>query len=88
MKCPKCWSDKAYLRSCPAWQRWVYALLLLRPMACRHCFHEFVTLWFFTWGKRVHPPRLRIVRDQISAPSQAELHLASRRNRPPRADAA
>ena len=35
--------------------------LLLVPMQCRHCFHQFLLPWFLTWGKEITPtPRLRI----------------------------
>ncbi|MBN1910469.1 MAG: hypothetical protein JW818_12065 [Pirellulales bacterium] len=61
MKCPVCWADKAFVREVPGWKSWLFSGLLLVPMQCRHCFHQFLLPWFMTWGKEITPtPRLRI----------------------------
>jgi len=60
MRCPRCWADKVYARRIPAWKRVALACLLVRPMKCHHCYHEFVVPWLLTLGKQVTPPRLRI----------------------------
>ncbi|MGQ9574451.1 MAG: hypothetical protein ACUVUC_03970 [Thermoguttaceae bacterium] len=60
MKCPRCWTQKAYVRRIAGWKGVVLACLLLRPMRCHHCYHKFVVPWFMTWGRQVSPPRLRI----------------------------
>jgi|GEM_PF-4373374 len=60
MKCPRCWSDKAYLRRVPPWKRFLLGCLFLTPMRCQHCYHKFVVVWFSTIGKVVEPPQLRI----------------------------
>ncbi len=59
MKCPRCWTDRAYVRPERGWRRLVTTLLLVRPMRCHHCFHTFYRLWLQTIGQRVLPP-LRI----------------------------
>lgn len=60
MKCPRCWSDRAYLRRVTPWKRFFLGCLLLVPLRCQHCYHEFNVLWFSTIGKVVEAPRLRI----------------------------
>ena len=56
MKCPLCWSDKAYLRKISGWRGLLLDCLLMQPMKCHHCYHRFVVFWFKTIGKRVKPP--------------------------------
>jgi len=60
MKCPKCWTEKAYLRQVVGWQKVALNCLLLRPMKCRHCYHKFVVSWFATLGQQIHAPELKI----------------------------
>jgi hypothetical protein len=60
MKCPRCWTDKGYLRRVSWWKQLALICLLLRPMKCHHCYHKFVVPWLLTLGKQVTPPRLRI----------------------------
>lgn len=100
MKCPRCWSEKAYTHRATGWRRLVLPCLLLVPMKCHHCYEEFTVPWFSTFGKRVTPPTLRAVRS--AAPvrqSYAARHYAasqqrtcsasaSQRNEPPQAKAA
>ena len=59
MKCPRCWTEKAYLRHVPGWKGVALACLLLRPLKCHHCYHKFVAWWFRTVGQQLHPPVLR-----------------------------
>jgi hypothetical protein len=101
MKCPRCWTQKAYLRKVPGWRGILLACLLLQPMKCLHCRHKFVTSWFFTLGKQVRPPKLRIAPiSRQTGPSYAAQHhaaarfthpqgpLAQAESHPERADAA
>jgi hypothetical protein len=75
MKCPRCWAEKAYLRPLPAWKMALLSCLLLVPLKCQHCFHKFTVFWFFTWGKKIDPPRLKIIPiDQGGGPSVAAQH--------------
>ena len=61
MRCPCCWSDKAYVRRVGIGTRILLSCCLLIPVRCRHCCHKFVVLWFSTIGKNLQPPtRLRI----------------------------
>lgn len=60
MKCRYCWSDKAYLRNVPGWRGFLFSCALLVPLRCHHCYEKSVVSWFFTIGKQMHPPRLRI----------------------------
>ena len=60
MKCPRCWTDKAYLRRYRGWLEPLLACLAFRPMKCTYCYHTFVVHWFFTVGQRVDPPILRV----------------------------
>lgn len=61
MKCPRCWAEKAYLRQVKGWKGVLLACLLLVPLKCNHCYHRFVVSRFFTIGKQVTPPPLRIM---------------------------
>jgi hypothetical protein len=56
MKCPVCWSEKAYRREVHNWLDVLSWCLLLAPFQCRHCFHKFHVLWFLTLGEVVRPP--------------------------------
>lgn len=56
MKCRRCWSDKAYLRTVPGWRGLLLRCLLLAPMRCHHCYEKFTVPWILTLGKQVHPP--------------------------------
>lgn len=77
MKCPRCWSDKAYVQKATGWRRLIYPCLLLVPLRCHHCYEEFVVSWFQTLGKQVTPPRLRMVGSGMPArPSYAARHFA------------
>ncbi len=60
MKCPRCWSDKAYRRKVSVWEQFLLGCLFLVPMRCQHCYYKFSMLWFFTLGKVIEPPPLRI----------------------------
>lgn len=62
MKCPRCWTDKAYLRTSRGWLEALLGCLAFRPMRCTHCFHTFMVHWLFTIGQRVDPPVLRVTR--------------------------
>ena len=58
MKCPACWSEKAYLRNSSGIHGLLVDLFLLSPLKCHHCYHKFSVLWFMTLGKEIHPPKL------------------------------
>jgi hypothetical protein len=78
MKCPICWTNKAYVREIRGWKGLVMACLLLRPMKCHHCHHKYVTSWLLTLGKQTVPPKLRIAPISRNAgPSYAAQHLAA-----------
>jgi len=94
MKCPLCWTEKAYLRPVSRWKRLTLGCLLLRPMKCQHCYHKFNVFWLWTIGKRVLAPQLRIYRPPDSASQTiAARHAATQGDSPSptrtsRADAA
>ena len=53
MKCPACWTEKAYVREVEGWKGVLLAWLLLRPMQCHHCYHKFTVHWISTLGKQI-----------------------------------
>ncbi len=53
MKCPHCWCEKVYLREVEGWKEVLLKLLLLRPMHCKHCYHNFTVLWISALGKKI-----------------------------------
>jgi len=63
MKCPRCWSEKAYLHRFQGWKGVVWGLLAFRPMKCDHCYHKFAVHWLFTLGRQVTPKTLPIGQD-------------------------
>lgn len=56
MKCPRCWSPKAYRNPAKGWKGLLWSCLLLVPMKCHHCYHKFVVFWFATFGQTISPP--------------------------------
>ncbi len=56
MKCPKCWTEKAYRHQRRGWPATLMACVLLIPMKCHHCYHKFYASWFSTLGQQVQPP--------------------------------
>jgi hypothetical protein len=81
MKCPRCWTDKAYIRRTSGFQRLMLKCTLLVPMKCQHCYHKFTVSWFSTIGKQLCPPVLRIAPiTRGSRPSYAARHYAATRN--------
>ena len=78
MKCPRCWSEKAYVQKVTGWRSLLLPCLLLVPMRCHHCFEEFAISWFKTWGQQLTPPPLRTVGTMPPArPSYAARHYAA-----------
>jgi hypothetical protein len=77
MKCPVCWSNKAYYRQPRGWIDRLPRLLLLVPLKCHHCFHKFHVPWFLTWGKELEPPVMRQASDAPTRPSVAQRHFAT-----------
>ena len=71
MKCPACWTEKAYRRQCSGWKGKLLAAALLLPMKCHHCYHRFYAFRLFAIGKRLHPPTLRISPVSLEAPGPA-----------------
>ena len=55
MKCPKCWTDKAYRRRIKGLKGHLLRLILIVPLRCHHCYHKFHVPWFFTIGKETTP---------------------------------
>ena len=81
MKCPRCWTEKAYVRPVSPVKRFLFSIALLVPMKCQHCYHKFTTWWFFTIGKQIEPPVLRIApASRQPGPSYAAKHYAATRN--------
>ena len=66
MKCPACWTEKAYVREVEGWKGVLLAWLLLRPMQCHHCYHEFTVFWLSTLGKQI-----RRIKEKTSSPATA-----------------
>jgi hypothetical protein len=82
MKCPRCWTEKAYVRPVGTVKSALLACLLLVPMKCQHCYHKFTILRLFTIGKQVRPPRLRIAPiSREAGPTLAARHYAAMRKR-------
>jgi hypothetical protein len=82
MKCPRCWTEKAYVRPVGRAKSTLLSCLMLVPMKCRHCYHTFTILWFFTIGKQVNPPVLRIAPiSREAGPTLAARHFAATRQR-------
>ena len=80
MKCPRCWTEKAYVRPVGTLKGALLSCLLLFPMKCRHCYHKFTVHWLSTIGKQIHAPVLRIApitRD--AGPTLAARHYAATR---------
>lgn len=78
MKCPACWTEKAYRRQSTGWKAKVLAAALLLPMKCHHCYHRFYAFRLFAIGKRLHPPPLRISPATLHAPIPATPTTARR----------
>lgn len=57
MKCPQCWTEKAYRHPQQGWKAGILKCLGLVSMKCHHCYHKFHTLWLATLGQTVLPPR-------------------------------
>ena len=56
MKCPACWAEKAFVRQVDGWKGAVLRCLLVVPMKCHHCYHDFYIPWIMTIGKQITPP--------------------------------
>jgi hypothetical protein len=56
MRCPCCWSNKAYVRQVTPGKRLLLSCLLLVPLRCQDCYHKFVVLWFSTIGQHTRQP--------------------------------
>jgi hypothetical protein len=82
MKCPRCWTEKAYVRPVGTMKSALLTCLLLVPMKCRHCYHKFTISWLFTIGKQIHAPVLRIAPiSRDAGPTVAARHYAATRQR-------
>jgi len=82
MKCPRCWTDKAYVRTVGGSQQLLLRCALRVPMKCQHCYHKFTVSWFATIGQQIRPPTLRIAPiTRGSRPSYAARHFAATQNR-------
>lgn len=58
MKCPVCWSEKAYQRRTLELKDQVLSMFFMVPMRCHHCFHRF------------YISRLRAISEDIAAPER------------------
>ena len=84
MKCPRCWTEKAYVRPVSRVKGALLACLLLVPMKCKHCYHKFTVFWFLTIGKQIEPPVLRIAPiSRDAGPTIAARHYAATRQGTP-----
>jgi hypothetical protein len=80
MKCPRCWTEKAFVRPVSVWKDALLSCLFMVPMKCQHCYHKFTVPWLFTIGKQIRPPVLRIApASRDAGPSFAARHYAARR---------
>ncbi len=77
MKCPRCWSNKAYLRRIPGFKGRLLDCLLIRPMKCHHCYHRFAVSWFVTIGKKVTPSARASSCGRPTRLSHAARHVAA-----------
>ena len=75
MKCPECWTEKAYVRQTKGWKGALLKTAMLLPMKCQHCYHRFYAFRLLTIGKRLHPPVLRVT--PVSIESGAEVRSLS-----------
>lgn len=86
MKCPRCWTEKAYVNPIPGWKGFLLAALLRTPMRCHHCYHKFSVWWFLTLGQQVKPPvKQASPHAQPIGPSYAAQHCAAMRLKAPQA---
>ena len=76
MKCPVCWSEKAYRRDAQSWTDALMECFLFVPFKCHHCFHKFYRHRFLTIGKEVRPPAPPKPVRRPSGMTQAQKHLA------------
>jgi hypothetical protein len=82
MKCPRCWTEKAYVRPVGTMKSVLLTCLFLVPMKCRHCYHKFTIPWLFTIGKQIQAPVLRIAPiSREAGPTLAARHFAATRKR-------
>ncbi len=80
MKCPHCWSEKAFVLPPENWKRNLLSWLLFVPLKCHHCYHTFTVSWFSTLGQQLDPPEQpRINPEMLSQkPSRAAMYWAER----------
>ena len=71
LTCPRCWTEKVYLREVKGWKRVLLASALLRPVQCHHCYHNFLVHWFSTLFKRIKPSKATTCSAVIKADSPA-----------------
>ena len=76
MKCPQCWSEKAYLQPVAGWRRNILSMLLFVPLKCHHCYHTFTVTWFSTLGQTLEPPPPPPPPVQSQKPSRAAIAWA------------
>jgi len=87
MKCPMCWSPKAYARRVEGLKGTLLSCLLIVPMKCHHCFHKFYVFRLFTLGKSISPPLTRIAPvSRFAGPSHAAKQYAASRAKAKEAD--
>ncbi len=87
MKCPACWSEKAYLRDAQGWKaRLLFICGVAIPMRCHHCYHRFWVPWILTWGKQVRPPERKIPTKTPPRLSYAAQYLAEQQDPQPASD--
>jgi transposase-like protein len=74
MKCPHCWTEKAYVRKAKSWEDALLYCLLMRPMKCHHCYRKFNVSWFATLGKQAKRPIRTNTPERSLGPSYAAQH--------------
>ena len=78
MKCPVCWSPKAYARRVEGLRGILLSCLLIVPMKCHHCFHRFCVFRLFTLGQSIKAPSTRIAPlSRFAGPSHAAKQYAA-----------
>ena len=81
MKCPACWSEKAYLRDAEGWKARLLSICgVAAPMRCHHCYHRFWVPWILAWGKQVRPRKKKMPTETPPRLSYAAKYLAEQQD--------
>ena len=77
MKCPSCWSEKAYRHKSKRSSSLAMATLGIVALRCQHCYHEFSRPFFMTIGQQIEAPTPIKSGNSIS-PSTLDLEAQSK----------